>query len=73
MIDISFNLGNTNTNTDISDNIFTQAVNELSNVMLSGISSALQNPDLSVNSITAEYSLFFPNNSTETGGFNFDF
>ena len=73
MIDVSFNLGNTNTHTDISNNIFTQAVNELSNVMLSGISSALQNPDLSGNSITAEYSLFFPNNSTETGGFNFDF
>ena len=71
MIDISFNLGNTNT--DLSNNIFTQAVNELSSVMLTGLSSALQNPDLSGNSITAEYSLFFPNNSTETGGFNFDF
>ena len=71
MIDISFNLGNTNT--DLSNNIFTQAVNELSSVMLTGLSSALQNQDLSGNSITAEYSLFFPNNSTETGGFNFDF
>ena len=54
-------------NLDIND-----AVNQLSNAMLSSISTAISNPDNSGNTISAEYSVYLPqsintqNNSTNT-------
>lgn len=48
------------TNYDISNNEFNNAVNLMSSALLSGISEAMNNPDLSGNTITAEYSVFVP-------------
>ena len=48
------------TNYDISSNEFDSAVNFMSSALLSGLSEALNNPDLSGNTITAEYSVFLP-------------
>jgi hypothetical protein len=48
------------TNYDISGNEFNNAVNFMSSALLTGLSEAMNNPDLSGNTITAEYSVFVP-------------
>ena len=83
-LDISSNLTTTNlTTTNLSTNMptfqldftsgnFDNAINQLSNAMISSLSSALSNPDNSGNTISAEYSLYVPtsrqltDNSTNT-------
>ena len=47
-------------NLDISSNDFNDAVNFMSSALLTGLSEAINNPDLSGNTITAEYSVFLP-------------
>ena len=78
-LDISSNLTTTTNLTtaptfqlDFTSGNFDNAINQLSNAMISSLSSALSNPDNSGNTISAEYSLFVPNttqftdNSTNT-------
>jgi len=65
--DISWN--NADFNTD-----FNSAVNELSNAMMSSLSTIMTNPDNSGNSMIAEYSLFIPvtTNTTNTDDTGYD-
>ena len=78
-LDISSNLTTTTNLTtaptfqlDFTSGNFDNAINQLSNAMISSLSSALSNPDNSGNTISAEYSLFLPtstqltDNSTNT-------
>ena len=52
-------------NLDISSNDFNNAVNFMSSALLTGLSEAINNPDLSGNTITAEYSVFLPRPTRE--------
>ena len=82
-LDISSNLTTSNLTTtfgaaaptlqlDFTSGNFDNAINQLSNAMISSLSSALSNPDNSGNTISAEYSLYVPtsrqltDNSTNT-------
>tara|TARA_B100002019_G_scaffold231618_1_gene205317 strand:- start:493 stop:1617 length:1125 start_codon:yes stop_codon:yes gene_type:complete len=83
-LDVSSNLTTSNLTTtnfgtaaptfqlDFSSGNFDNAINQLSNAMISSLSSALSNPDNSGNTIAAEYSLYVPtsrqltDNSTNT-------
>lgn len=77
-LDMSSNLTTSNlTSTptfsfDLTPGNFDNAINQLSNAMISSLSTALANPDNSGNTISAEYSLFVPtrtpliDNSTNT-------
>tara|TARA_B100000902_G_scaffold389510_1_gene436776 strand:+ start:555 stop:1667 length:1113 start_codon:yes stop_codon:yes gene_type:complete len=51
---------------DLTSGNFDNAINQLSNAMLSSISNALTNPDNSGNVISAEYSLFVPTTTQVT-------
>ena len=53
-------------NLNLTDNNITEAINEISSVMMSSLNSALSNPDNSGNTISAEYSLFVPTFTTTT-------
>jgi len=53
-------------NLNFTDNNITEAINEISSVMMSSLNSALSNPDNSGNTISAEYSLFVPTFTTTT-------
>ena len=44
---------------------FDNAINQLSNAMLSSLTSAINNPDNSGNTIAAEYSVFIPQPVTQ--------
>ena len=79
--DISWNGNSTNLfGFDFNSTDINQAVNQLSNAMISSISTAMTNPDNSGNTIAAEYSLFLPtvrtvntnDNSTNTENINHD-
>ena len=79
--DISWNGNSTNLfGFDFNSTDINQAVNQLSNAMISSISTAMTNPDNSGNTIAAEYSLFLPtvrtvntnDNSTNTENINDD-
>ena len=77
-LDLSSNLTTSNlTNAptfsfDLTSGNFDNAINQLSNAMISSLSNALADPDNSGNTISAEYSLFVPtrtpliDNSTNT-------
>jgi len=81
IFDISFNFSNIgfSNNTSLSSNLtqspafefnidpnnFDTAINQLSNAMLSSLTSAINNPDNSGNTIAAEYSVFIPQPVTQ--------
>ena len=50
---------------NFNQNNFDTAINQLSNAMLSSLTTAINNPDNSGNSIAAEYSLFIPQPITQ--------
>ena len=64
------NLTNTSTmgafSFDLTSGNFDNAINQLSNAMISSLSNALANPDNSGNTISAEYSLFVPTSTQLT-------
>jgi hypothetical protein len=69
VFDISFNFSNSTSFSNITTepfefNIdptnFDNAINQLSTAMLSSLTSAINNPDNSGNTIAAEYSVFIP-------------
>lgn len=81
IFDISFNFSNLefSNSTSLSSNLtqspafefnidpnnFDSAINQLSNAMLSSLTSAINNPDNSGNTIAAEYSVFIPQPVTQ--------
>ena len=50
---------------DFNSTDINNAVNQLSNAMISSLSTAMANPDNSGNTIAAEYSLFLPASRTQ--------
>ena len=53
-------------NLNLTNDTISDAINEISSVMMSSLNSALANPDNSGNTISAEYSLFVPTFTTTT-------
>jgi len=64
--DVSFNfLNSTEINNTLGDMNMNNAISQLSTAMASQLSTAMNNPDNSGNLISAEYSLFIPQNFTD--------
>ena len=62
-----------NENSESSNNIQPQLnnlINSLSSTILSSLSSAIQNPDNSGNTISAEYSVIFPSHNNNNNNNN---